>query len=82
MTYDRRGDDDRRQAEERRQEVLVQYIADIASRLRPACAHLTEEEFDRLVTDIAHMKVKFDEIDTQPGALRPLRGPHRWKKDE
>ena len=82
MTYDRRGGE-RRDGERRddsaearfREERLAHYIADLSARLRPVSAHLTEEEFAKLVADVAAMKVRFDEMDAEPGALRPTRQP-------
>jgi hypothetical protein len=83
MTYDRRGKD-RRAGGERPQEAarsevenatLARYVADIAARLRVACAHLSTEEFDQLVADIALMRLRFDEIDAKPGSHRPIRDP-------
>ena len=72
MTYDRRGED-RRTGGDRRQQVLAQYMADISSRLRGVCAHLSEEEFTKLVTELALMRIRHDEIEDKPGALTPIR---------
>ena len=32
---------------------------DIAARLRPVCAHMSDEEFRALVSDIARVKLKY-----------------------
>ena len=42
-----------------------QLAAEVAARLRPACAHLPEAAFSELVQDIAGMKMRFREIDAQ-----------------
>lgn len=42
-----------------------QLAAEVAARLRTACAHLPEAAFSELVQDIARMKVRFREIDAQ-----------------
>ena len=42
-----------------------QLAAEVAARLRPACAHLPEAAFSELVQDIARMEVRFREIDAQ-----------------
>jgi hypothetical protein len=42
-----------------------QLAAEVAARLRPACAHLPEAAFSELVQDIADMKMRFREIDAQ-----------------
>jgi hypothetical protein len=79
MSYDRRGDDrrsgERRNAAENltQEELLAHYLEDISARLRDACAHLTEDEFDALVEEIARMRLRFDEIEAKPGAFNPLR---------
>jgi hypothetical protein len=39
------------------------YIADISARLRYACRHLSDDEFARLVFDMAEMKLRFASID-------------------
>jgi hypothetical protein len=39
------------------------YIADISARLRYACRHLSDNEFARLVFDMAEMKLRFASID-------------------
>ncbi len=33
--------------------------ADIASRLRPSCAHFPDSEFEDLVNQIAHVELKY-----------------------
>lgn len=45
--------------------------AHIAARLRKACAAMPDEEFAELVTDIARMKLRFDEIDLRFGRSLP-----------
>ena len=42
-----------------------QVAAEVAARLRPACAQLPEAAFRELVQDIAGMKMRFREIDAQ-----------------
>jgi hypothetical protein len=42
-----------------------QLAAEVAARLRPTCAHLSEAAFSELVQDIVSMKVRFREIDAQ-----------------
>ena len=39
------------------------HIADISARLRYACRHLSDDEFVRLVFDMAKMKLRFASID-------------------
>ena len=51
-----------------REERLAALIADVAARLRPACAHMSDVEFSAMVRDIALMKFRFAEIDGRPGA--------------
>jgi hypothetical protein len=45
-------------------------VADIAARLRTACAHLPDDEFSKLVIDIARRRMRFDAADPVNG-----RGP-------
>ena len=52
--------------------MLARYVADIEARLRAVSRHLPPEEFEKLVRDIALMKIRFDEIDAKPGAQKPL----------
>ena len=51
-----------------REERLAALIADVAARLRPACAHMSDAEFSAMVRDIALMKFRFAEIDGRPGS--------------
>ena len=51
-----------------------QLAAEVAARLRPACAHLPEAAFSELVQDIARMKVRFREIDAQTSSGKPSIG--------
>ena len=39
------------------------YIAEISERLRPVCRALTDDEFGRLVADVAKTKLRFAAID-------------------
>jgi hypothetical protein len=43
--------------------VTPEMIALITKRLRPICPNIPQEEFDRLVLDVAHFKVKYDDDD-------------------
>jgi hypothetical protein len=72
VTCDPRREEARPRAEDRR-EALAAYTADIAARLRPVCAHLSEADFQQLVRDIARMRARLDEIELRPDAGRPLR---------
>ncbi len=53
---------DRQQGRTARDQELA---AEVAQRLRPACAHLPEAAFSELVQDIARLKVRFRETDAQ-----------------
>lgn len=53
-----------RQAERKR------LVADIAARLRKACAHLTDDEFSKLVLEIAERRMRFDDMDPMTGRRR------------
>ena len=57
-----------------REERLAALIADVAARLRPACAHMSDAEFSAMVRDIALMKFRFAEIERRPGASVSLAG--------
>jgi hypothetical protein len=46
-----------------RQVRLSMFVEDIGKRLRPACAHLAPDDFDRLVRDIAEMQLRFQDRD-------------------
>ena len=53
-----------------RAEELQRLVADIAARLRKACAHLSDEEFSALVMDIAMRRLRFDAMDPMTGKPR------------
>ena len=42
-------------------ERLDQLRAEISARIRRVCGHLSEDQFDKLVRDIAAVTLKFDE---------------------
>ena len=41
------------------------YVADISTRLRHVCQHLTDAEFTSLVLDMAETRLRFADIDRQ-----------------
>ena len=45
--------------------------ADIASRLRSACAHFSEHEFAELVHQIASIELKYGRIPLGPPSVEP-----------
>ena len=50
------------------------YVAEISARLRHVCQHLPDDEFTRLVLDMAETKLRFAAIEA--GAFsRPRPGP-------
>lgn len=51
-------------------ELLATLQRDIAKRLRPVCAHMSEQTFDELVRDIAAMKLKYGADSDSSGSLR------------
>lgn len=51
-------------------ELLASLQRDIATRLRPVCAHMSEQTFDELVRDIAAMKLKYGSDSDMSGSLR------------
>lgn len=53
---------------------LQRLVADIAARLRNACAHLPDDDFSALVLDIAQRRMRFDAMD-------PMSGPDRQQRD-
>lgn len=65
-------DDERDQGREARREA---YVAEISARLRHVCQHLGDEEFARLVIDMAETQLRFSAIDAggrgrgPPGSL-------------
>ena len=40
---------------------LAELYADVERRLARVCAHLSPEDFDALVLDIAHVKLKYEQ---------------------
>lgn len=50
--------------------------ADVAARLRVACAHLSDDEFASLVGDIVRMKMRFRAIDADPRNWRRIEADH------
>ena len=52
---------------------LQRLVADVAARLRKACAHLPDDEFAALVLDIATRRQRFDSMDPAAGADRKHR---------
>ena len=53
-----------------RQAELERLVADIAARLRKSCAHLSDDEFSKLVLDIAERRMRFDDLDPTTGRPR------------
>jgi hypothetical protein len=51
-------------------ELLATLQRDIAKRLRPVCAQMSEDAFDELVRDIAAMKLKYGADSDLSGSLR------------
>ena len=51
-------------------ELLAILQRDIAKRLRPVCAQMSEQTFDELVRDIAAMKLKYGTDSDLKGSLR------------
>ena len=41
-------------------------VTEIRERLQGACSHMSEQEFNALLTDIATMALRFDAIDERP----------------
>lgn len=61
-----------------RQARLEWATSDLTTRLRPACAHPSDEVFAALVADIAGTSLRFWEIDADPRFARPdHRAPPR-----
>jgi hypothetical protein len=46
--------------------------SETAERLRAACAHFSEADFERLVTDVVATRLKFDRIDSLPNGVQRL----------
>ena len=53
-----------------RTELLAALQRDIATRLRPVCAGLSEESFEQLVRDVAAVKLKYGMDAETPATLR------------
>jgi hypothetical protein len=53
---------------------LNELVADISVRLRNACAHIPEAEFQQLVRDIAELRLRFEvrEHDSHSGPHRAV----------
>ena len=49
---------------------LDQLCAEISARIRRVCAHLSENQFEELVRDIAAVTLKYDE--ERPRTSRPV----------
>lgn len=45
-------------------------VADIAVRLRKSCEHLSDDEFSKLVIEIAERRMRFDDLDPTTGQPR------------
>ena len=54
------GDEEQAPPREAKRDALM---TEISARLRRVCQHLTDEEFGRLVADMADTKIRFAEID-------------------
>ena len=65
---------DTRRAAEARATRVEQITADIASRLRRVCAHLSEDQFAALVGEIADVKLRYEEREAH-GSRRNLDRP-------
>jgi hypothetical protein len=46
---------------------LAAAVSDLTRRLRPVCAHLEDGAFERLVLQIAHVKLRWAEREAPPG---------------
>lgn len=42
---------------------LEALVADITARIRPACPHLSDAEFEELARDMARMELRFRDMD-------------------
>ena len=56
-----------------REAELQRLVADIAARLRKSCADLPDEEFAKLVLDIAQRRMRFDGMDPTSRSARESR---------
>ena len=70
---------DRDQGREARRRV---YVAEISSRLRHVCQHLSDDEFARLVIDMAETRLRFSAIDAGARGRRPSDLPVRGSSSE
>ena len=46
--------------------------SETAERLRAACAHFSDADFERLVSDVVATRLKFDRIDSLPNGVQRL----------
>jgi hypothetical protein len=53
------------------------YVAEISARLRHVCQHLSDEDFTRLVIDMAETRLRFSAIDSGAPGRRPPTAPVR-----
>lgn len=53
------------------------YVAEISARLRHICQHLSDDEFARLVIDMAETRLRFSAIDAGGSGHRPMESPPR-----
>jgi hypothetical protein len=65
---------DSRRAAEARATRVEQITADIATRLRRVCAHLSEDQFAALVREIADVKLRYEEREAH-GSRRNVDRP-------
>ena len=52
---------------------VLHQVADLAARLRRACAHLSDEQYAELVFDLASTWIRFDRIDASIAGRATLR---------
>ena len=62
-TRQRQAGDGDRSAPAWEVEELQRLTADVAARLRKACAHLSDDEFSALVLDVARRRMRHDRMD-------------------
>ena len=53
------------------------YVAEISARLRHICQHLSDDEFARLVIDMAETRLRFSAIDAGASGQRPTGSRQR-----
>ena len=59
------------------------HVAEISARLRHICQHLSDDEFARLVIDMAETRLRFSAIDAGEAARRPTQSrPHHTTEQE